>query len=96
MLERRSGLARGIYDRLVEDDRFSSEKILGEVQWRLNTMPSPGGFSAYQTVFRSNPADLLGWDDTEVAVGDMVSFYNTSNRMSYQRWQGPAKVFGNR
>ena len=65
LLERRNGLARGIYNRLVEDDRFSSEEILGEVQWRLNAMLSTSGFSAYQMVFGSNPADLFGWDDSE-------------------------------
>ena len=47
LLERRNGLARGIYNRLVEDDRFSSEKILGEVQWCLNTVLSTSGFSAF-------------------------------------------------
>ena len=65
MLERRNGLARGIYNKLVEDDRFSSEKILGEVQWRLNAMLSSSGFSAYQMVFGSNPVDLFGWDDSD-------------------------------
>ena len=65
LLGRRNGLARGIYNRLVEDDRFSSEEILGEVQWRLNTMLATSGFSAYQMVFGSNPADLFGWGDSE-------------------------------
>ena len=63
LLERRNGLARGIYNRLIEDDRFSSGRILSEVQWCLNTMLSAGGFSAYQMVFGSNPVDSFGWDD---------------------------------
>ena len=32
-LERRHGLARGIYNRLVEDYRFSNMPIPSEVQW---------------------------------------------------------------
>ena len=54
----RNGLARGIYNRLEEDDRFSGTQILAEVQWRLNALISGGGFSAYHMVFGSNPADL--------------------------------------
>ena len=65
LLERRYGLARGIYKRLAEDDRLSSEKISGEVQWCLNTMLSTSGFSAYQMVFGSNPADLFGSEDVD-------------------------------
>ena len=55
LLGRRNGLARGIYNRLIEDDRFSRSRILSEVQWRLNTMLSASGFSAYQMVFGFNP-----------------------------------------
>ena len=32
LLERRNGLARGIFYRLMEDDRFSRGRILSEVQ----------------------------------------------------------------
>ena len=65
LLERQNGLARGIYNRLIEDDRFSSGQILSEVQYCLNTMLSSCGFSAYHVVFGSNPADLFRWDDSE-------------------------------
>ena len=57
--ERRNGLARGIYNRLIEDDRFSSGEILGEVQWCLNAMLSSSGISAYHMVFGFDPADFL-------------------------------------
>ena len=62
LLERRNGLARGIYSRLVEDYRFSRADISGEVQWCLNTMLSSSGFSVYQMVFGSNPVDIFGWE----------------------------------
>ena len=48
ILERRNGLVRGIFNRLREDDRFSGERILAEVQRRLNTRISGGEFSASQ------------------------------------------------
>ena len=51
MLERRNGLARGIYNRIREGGRFSGRQILSEVQWRLNALISAGGFSAYRMVF---------------------------------------------
>ena len=35
---RRNGLARGIYDRLMEDHRFSGTQILAEVLWGLNAL----------------------------------------------------------
>ena len=50
LLERRSGIARGIYNRLVENDRFSSGQILSEVHGFLGTMIPAGGFSAYRMV----------------------------------------------
>ena len=58
ILERRNGLADGIYYRLKEDDRFSGNQTIAEVQWRLNTLIPGGAFSAYQTVLGSNPVDL--------------------------------------
>ena len=36
VLDRRNGLARGIYDRLIADDRFPGRQIPSEVQWRLD------------------------------------------------------------
>ena len=60
LLERRNGLAGGIYNRLIEDDRFSNTTFLAEVQWHLNAMPSAVGPSAYVMVLRSNPVDLFG------------------------------------
>ena len=59
ILERRNGLARGIYNRLEEDDRFPGGQILAEAQWCLNTLISGGGFLANQMVFGPNPADLF-------------------------------------
>ena len=63
LLERRNGLARGIYDRLVADARFASKKIFAEPQYRLHTLLRPSGSSAYQLVFGYNSADLYGWQD---------------------------------
>ena len=65
ILERRNGLARGIYNRLHAEKFYSGAQILSEVQWCLNTMVSASGFSAYQLVFGSSPMDLYGWDDTD-------------------------------
>ena len=64
-LGRRNGFANGIYNRLVDGDRFLSRPILSEVQWWPNTLLSPSGFSAYQMVFGSNPVDLFGWEDVD-------------------------------
>ena len=58
VLELRNGFARGICNRLKEDERFPGEQVLPEVQWRLNALISSEGFSAYQIVFRRNPVDL--------------------------------------
>ena len=60
VLERRNGHARGIYNRLVADNRYSGKQISGEVQRRLNTLISGAGYSAYQLVFGSNPVELFG------------------------------------
>ena len=59
-LGRPDGLARGIYNRLNEDDRFSNKTIASEVQWCLNAMPAASGFSAYPMAFGPNPVDFLG------------------------------------
>ena len=65
LLARRNGLARQIYNRLVEDDRFSSKQILSEVPWRPRTLIPAGGFSANQMAFGPNSADLFGWQDRD-------------------------------
>ena len=65
ILQRRNGLARGIYYRLVTDARFSGGQISAEVQWRLNTVICGSGYSAYLMVFGSNPVGLFGWGDTD-------------------------------
>ena len=57
----RNGLAPGIYNRLKEDDRFSGAQLPAGAQWRRNTLFPGSGFSAYQMVFGSNPADGYGW-----------------------------------
>ena len=50
---------------MKQDDRFSGEEILAEVQWRLNAPISSGGSSAYRMVFGSNQRDSDGWDDKD-------------------------------
>ena len=62
---RRNGIARGIYNCPVEDDRFSNSNILSGARWRLNAMRSASGPSAYRMVFGPNPADLCGWEDKD-------------------------------
>ena len=65
LLGRRNGLARGIYDRLVANDRVSGKQILAEYQWCLDTLIFGGGFSASQPVFGSSPAGPLDWGDKD-------------------------------
>ena len=85
LLDRRSGPARGIYNRLLEDDRFPSRQMPSEAQRCLNIMMSVGGVSAYQMVFRSNLVDLLGWDDRGE---DLVFAHDTSVAGRFaQQWQ---------
>ena len=38
---------------------------MSEIQFRLNAMLASNGFSAYQMVFGSNPADNFGWGDED-------------------------------
>ena len=47
----------------------SGTEILAEAKWRLGTLVSGGGFSAYQMVFGTNPADLFGRGDKD---GDLT------------------------
>ena len=42
---------------MVADGRFPEKRILAEARWRLNGLISGGGYSAYQMVFGSGPAD---------------------------------------
>ena len=65
ILERRKGLARGIYNRLAPNDRFVGKQILAEAQWSWDTLISGGGYSAYQLVFGPNLADLYGRGDED-------------------------------
>ena len=65
ILERRNGLARGIYSRLQADRYYAGSQTLTAAQWCLNTMVSASGYSAYQLVFGSNPMDLYGWGDSD-------------------------------
>ena len=50
--ERRSVLARGIYNRWMADGRFASNQILSD----LGTLISAGGYTAYQMVLRFQPS----------------------------------------
>ena len=63
LLERRNGFLRGIYNRLVGDNRFVNTTIFSGVRWCLNAMPSASGFSAYQMAFGSDPVGLFGGED---------------------------------
>ena len=73
-LERRYGLARGIYYRLVADGRYAGKQFLSEVQFRLDAMQLSSGFSSYQLVFGSNPVDNYGWRD---GGGDLLVAQDT-------------------
>ena len=85
ILERRNGLARGIYNRLKEDRHYTGPRILAEVQWCLNTLVSASGYSAYQLVFGSNPMDLYGWDDSDA---DLLFAQDTSISGQFvHQWQ---------
>ena len=75
ILGRRNGLARGIYNRLKEDDRFSAKRAPAGVQWPLNALISRGGFPDDHMVFGSNPADLYEW---EAKDGDLMFAQDTS------------------
>ena len=58
LLGRRNCFARGIYARLAAGDRSSGQRILSEVQWRLNASLSAG-----QLAWGSKPAGLFcRWD----------------------------------
>ena len=78
-------MARGVYNRLVENDRLSNTAILAEAQWRLNTMLSASGFPAYQVVFGSNPEDFFGWEDGDE---DLLFAQDTSLAGQFvQQWK---------
>ena len=82
---RRAGLARGIYNRHIEDDRFPCRQIPPEVQWRLNSTIPAEGVSAYKMAFGSNPADFFGWDDND---GDLLFTQDTSlSGQLAQQWK---------
>ena len=65
ILERRNGIARGIYNRLIAEDRYPGRRILAGVEWRLNIMVSAIGYSVSQLVFGSNVVDIYGWGDQD-------------------------------
>ena len=59
-LEKRKGLARGLYYRSSADDRFASKQISTEAQYCLNALLISRWRSAYRPVFGLSPADLYG------------------------------------
>ena len=61
--EARNGLARGIYNRMNADGLYAGRQLITEAQFCMNTMLSTNGFSAYQMIFGSDPADNFGWGD---------------------------------
>ena len=65
ILERRNGLARGIYSRLKAGRFPSRQQILTQAPRNLDTMVSASGYSAYEPVIGVNPMDLYGWGDTD-------------------------------
>ena len=85
ILERRNRLARGIYNRLLEDARFSGEQTPAEAQWRQNTLISGGGDSAYQMVFGSNPVDLYGLGEKDEYL--MVAQDTSLSGQFVKRWK---------
>ena len=84
-LERRNGLARGIYNRIMADGRYSGKQVLAEVQWCLDSMVSSSGYSAFQSVFVANPTDLYRWGDNG---GDLLRAQDTSVSGQFaQQWK---------
>ena len=65
---RRNELDRGIYKRVAAESRFPGNAILNEVQWRLDTLISGVGNSAYLLVFGSNSLDLFRWNDKDAGL----------------------------
>ena len=61
ILERRKGVARGVYDRSVADGHFSGEQIFAEAQCSLANLISGGWFLDWfwNQPGGSNPADLF-------------------------------------
>ena len=85
ILDRRSGLARGVYNRSVEGERSPGQHTVAEEQWRLNAPISGEGCSAYRMVFGSNPAVLFGWEDKD---GDLLFAQDTSRTGQFaQQWK---------
>ena len=79
------GLGRGIYKPLPGDGPSSSKQIPSNAQWRLKTMISAGGFSAYQMVFGPNPLDLFCWENK---YEDLMFAQDTSFAgQSVQQWK---------
>ena len=76
VLEPRNGLARGIFRRLVADDRFPGKQFSIGVLRHHNALLSGGGRSAYQMVFGSNAVDLFGWGDGKDE--DLICAHGTS------------------
>ena len=47
------------------DGRYAGRQLISEIRFCLNAMLASNGFSAYQMVFGSNPADNFGWGDED-------------------------------
>ena len=63
ILERRNGLASGIYNRMKADGRDAGRQHISEIQFCLNAMLASNGSSAM--VSGSNPAENFGWGDED-------------------------------
>ena len=108
MLERRNGLAIGIFNRLHEGGRAADRATSVEVQHCLDAVLKHGGFSAYQMAVGSNPVDLSFWKDklrrilardrtsesTGMAVGDSAIFHKRISRQRDPRRRGAACILG--
>ena len=85
ILERCHGLARRALFRVVAGGRFSGEQLLAEVQWRLNSLISGAGYSAYQVVFGSNSEDFFVRGNKDE---DLLSAQDASpSRQFAQQWK---------
>ena len=85
MLERRSGLYRGIYGFSHGDGRLVDRAALRETQYCGNAMLNHGGFSAYQLAFGPNTVDLYSWEDDDRDL-DFAENISVSSQ-SVLRWK---------
>ena len=70
---------------MAADDRFTSQQILAESQYRPITPPSASGNSAYLMALGSKPPDFYGWGGDD---GGHLSAQDTSLPGQFvQQWK---------